>query len=439
MTEYFSVVLELSVLFPCMLLSYLPMKPNLNIKPIKLGLSCSALTLFLCLVGGAVSYFCQIEVIWVFVSLCIVECVFYLLTVNISYWKSVSVFLAVCAVFSCLGNVSMAITGDFDSDTPLSFSAGSAVLWLTLCAAFTLAAWHAATHGARRLLSEEAFAQTWYVFWGLPLLFVGINIAMIPRNPQLLSHGRLRPMYLVISLVLLFLLLLFYALFYLIATVFNRNYELRRTNQLLSMQQSRFDNLKNAISQTKENRHDMRHHFNVMQGLAANEDWESLKKYLCDAKDSISDMDLGLCENTVVDSIAGHYGSLFRKNNIPFTFELDLPRSLTVSEVDICLVMSNLLENALEASLKTAPEKRSISVKAHIHSEYMVLLSVENTFEGEIKEKNGVFQSSKRRGEGVGLQSVKHIAEKNGGYCKFVYENGVFCSNVILRRTSETA
>ena len=72
-------------------------------------------------------------------------------------------------------------------------------------------------------------------------------------------------------------------------------------------------------------------------------------------------------------------------------------------------------------------------MQAHLHSGHMVLLSVENAFDGEIREKDGVFLSSKRRGEGVGLQSVRHIAEKNGGYSRFHYGGGVFCANVILR------
>ena len=57
---------------------------------------------------------------------------------------------------------------------------------------------------------------------------------------------------------------------------------------------------------------------------------------------------------------------------------------------------------------------------------------MENTFEGKIQEKNHIFQSSKRPGNGVGIQSVRHIAEKNGGDSSFTYENGVFTE--ILRQ-----
>ena len=64
---------------------------------------------------------------------------------------------------------------------------------------------------------------------------------------------------------------------------------------------------------------------------------------------------------------------------------------LSVSEIDLCLVMSNLLENALEASLRTASDRRRIKMKAHLHSVHTVLLSVENAFDGEIRETDGVF------------------------------------------------
>lgn len=85
------------------------------------------------------------------------------------------------------------------------------------------------------------------------------------------------------------------------------------------------------------------------------------------------------------------------------------------------------------AGLRTAPERRSTKVQAHLHSGHMVLLSVENTYDGKIREEDGVFLSAKRPGEGVGLQAVRHTAEKNGGYSRFHYGDGVFTANVILR------
>ena len=96
------------------------------------------------------------------------------------------------------------------------------------------------------------------------------------------------------------------------------------------------------------------------------------------------------------------------------------------------MVLSNLLENALEASLRTAPGRRQIEMTAYVHADRILLIEVENAFDGEVNEKNGVFRSSKRRENGIGIQSVTHIAEKTGGTSTFTYQNGTFTAKVML-------
>lgn len=434
MNKFLSSTLELMVLLPGMLMAYLPMKQYLRMRPARLAAFTVSLTLFLCLAGGVLHCFFNLAGFWLFFPAIAIAGAFYVHTLDITRWKSVGVFLAVCGTFSCMLGAAVALNDIISPGKPAPpLSPGAAACWLLMCCMLVAAAWYPATHAARKLLEDDAFAQTWYIFWLLPSLFIGLNVSMLPVNPGILSQGRLRSLYIIISISLLILLLLFYALFYLMATSLNRNDLLRRENQFLSMQQARYDSLHTTIAQTREARHDMRHHFNVLSRLAGQKEWESLVKYLSDAQDSIPDAELNLCDNPAADSVASYYGLLCRKYDIPFSFELDLPCELPVREIDLCLAMSNLLENALEASLKTAPADRRIKVQAHLHSDHMVLLTVENAFEGMIHEKDGVFQSSKRRGEGVGIQSVRHIAEKNGGYSRFFYEDGIFCADVILR------
>ena len=177
----------------------------------------------------------------------------------------------------------------------------------------------------------------------------------------------------------------------------------------------------------------MRHHFHILQGFAAQENWVRLAAYLDEVQGGIPEGDLGLCENATVDSVAGYFAMFFRERGVPVTFSLDLPPQLPVAESDVCSVLSNLLENAMEAGMGTAPERRRTNVQARIHSGHMVLLSVENAYDGEVREKDGILLSSKRPGEGGGLQSVRHTAEKNGGYSRFHYGDGIFTANVILR------
>ncbi len=434
MTDFLCPFLELMILLPGMLLAYLPMKGYLRIPPARLAAVTVPLTLALCFAGGAVSCLFHVGTLWLFLPAVLIMGAFYMHTLKITRWKSVSVFLSVCSVFSCLGSAAIALNGIPDpgkTAPPLSFY--GAFIWFVMCCLSVLAVWYPTTHAARRLLEEDAFAQTWYVFWILPLLFIGLNLSMIPKNPEILEQGRLRQLYLLFSFVFLFLLLLFNALFFLMASSLNRNDRLRRENQLLSMQQARYDSLRAAIEQTRQSRHDMRHHFHILQGFAAQGNWERLASYLDEVQGSIPEGDLGLCENTAVDSVAGYFAMRYKECGIPVTFALDLPSLLPAPETDLCSVLSNLLENAMEAGMKTAPERRQIKVTAHLHSGHMILLSVENTYDGKIREKDGVFLSSKRPGEGVGLQAVRHTVEKNGGYARFHYGNGVFVANVILR------
>lgn len=434
MTGSLRPVLELLPLLPGILLAYLPMKQHLRMRPGKLAAILLPLALLLCLGGGGLCYAFSCKTLWMYISIVVIAGVIYACTLRVSLWKSVSVFLAVYGVFFCLG--SMARTLDLllcPENTEPWLAIRTAFLSNLLCWVFVALVWYPATHAARKLLEDEALAQTWFVFWVLPLLFIALNLFIPPPiHLKLTYQSRIMQIYIVFDLVLLVMLLLFYALFYLMAASLDRAHQLQQENQFLSMQQAQYDNLCTAIAETREARHDMRHHFDVLSSLSARKEWESLEKYLSDIRGSIPNSELNLCENAAVDGIISHYGLLYRKHSIPFSFEFDLPAELPIPEIDLCVVLSNLLENALEASLNTDTAKRHIKAQAYLHSKNMVLLTVENAFSGMVKEKNGVFQSSKHTG-GIGIQSIRRIAEKNGGYSRFLYKDGIFCANVMLR------
>ena len=104
-----------------------------------------------------------------------------------------------------------------------------------------------------------------------------------------------------------------------------------------------------------------------------------------------------------------------------------------IDEINLCLVFSNLLENTIQASVKTAPARRKINVEVYPHHNHLLLIHVENTFDGKIQQKNNIFQSSKRSGNGIGIESVRHITDKNGGACDFTYKDGIFSAKIMLR------
>ncbi|MCB6811403.1 ATP-binding protein [bacterium MSK18_59] len=363
MTDILRPVLELSVIIPGILLSYLPVKSYLRQTPLKLTAWLLPLLLGICIFGGAVCCAFHFPTRWILFPLLPVIMLIYHKTLKISVWKSVSIFLAVFAVFACVNSLSRAvnalITADLHiTENELWFRTGAGIFYNLICLLFVLAAWYPARHCVQTMIADENFAQTWYVFWILPVIFIGVNLFMIPKHRSTLYTGRVLQCYIVLSLVLLILLLLFYVMFLMMGVNLNRNARLQQENHFLSLQQERYENLCMAIEEARQARHDIRHHFVLLSTLAEQGDMEKIKKYLSAATDKISDYNLHFCENQAVDSVFGHYSTIAKKENIPFHALVSLPADLSIDEINLCLVFSNLLENAIQASVKTAPAER---------------------------------------------------------------------------------
>lgn len=434
MAEILHPIIQIAIIFPGTLLAYLPMKKHLRIQKEKLIIVLSFILLVLSIIGGYLCHLINLNALWILAASIMIISILYCYSLKISLWKSISIILAVCGVFSCIGSIANAINILLGTDNAtLLYNLRAGVIYNLLCWIFVALVWYPATHAVRNLLEEEVIAHTWYVFWILPTVYIMLNLFIIPINPNIMYQGRLMQIYIVVSIILLVLLALFYALFYLMAKTLNRNDLLRQENQFLYMQQTQYESLCNAIEETRQARHDMRHHFSTLSVLANREEWQELKDYLSQAEKSIPAVELKMCDNMVVDGVVSHYCLRYKENEIPFSVELDLPFKLPISEMDMCLVLSNLLENALEASLRTEFGKRYIKIQAYLHSDNIALITVENAFDGIIKQKNGIYQSSKRHGDGIGIQSVCRIAEKNGGYCRFTLNDGIFSANVMLR------
>ena len=430
-------ILELLVVLPGLLLGYFPVKTYLKQSPGRLAAWLFPLMACLCIGSGLACYRLGASTFLSLAGVALAAICLYTRTLTISLWKSGTIALSVCAVFACVNSLSRAVSAAIIRNLQLPpdgpwLCLGACVFYNAVCWVIVLAAYYPATHTVRAMVEDDNFAQTWYVFWFLPLAFILLNLFMIPRYQSTLQTGRVLQGYIVLSSALLVFMFCFNAVFLLMATSLNRNAKLQQENQFLSMQQQRYENLRTAIEEARQARHDMRHQLNQISALAEAGDLEDLKSYLAKTVSRIPNLDMCFCENRAADSVVGYYCAMAKRDEIPFRARLDLPETLPVDEIDMCLVLSNLLENALEASLRTAPGRRQIEITACVHADRILLIEVENAFDGEVNEKNGVFRSSKRRENGIGIQSVTHIAEKTGGTSTFTHQNGTFSAKVML-------
>lgn len=207
----------------------------------------------------------------------------------------------------------------------------------------------------------------------------------------------------------------------------------RMVKMQLTFQENEYKILSERIAETRAARHDLRHHLSIIQAYLQSNDTENLTNYLYEYNRSLpDDTELSLCENHASNVIILHYTGIAKTESVCVHTDLQLPQKIGIADLDLCIVFGNCLENALEACRKINSEERYISVKSRICGD-MLGITIDNSFDGIVQEKNGAFLSGKRvNEEGVGLSSVRAVAAKYNGSAFFTYNDKEFCASIVL-------
>lgn len=301
----------------------------------------------------------------------------------------------------------------------------------------TLAVWYPATHAARWLLDDLETPHTWYVFWVFPTAFWITNHLIRPRYYSTLYTNRVMQFYPILNLLLLGILLCFYLMFYLMAKGLTKNMRLMQENEFLQLQSAQYRTLQRTIDETRMARHDLRHHFTVLSGYASNNDMEAIREYLSSWQTSLlPEAVCSYCKNPAVNNVLGYFSRLAKDNGISIDISAKLQEPLIIPEPEFCVLLSNLLENAVEACQKQAGSSQ-IHVRLLQTCPSLLSLTVDNTCPEPPKWQNNSLHSSKHNGTGIGTRSVKNIAARYHGDARFEWKNGMFYVSVLLNPQGE--
>jgi len=115
------------------------------------------------------------------------------------------------------------------------------------------------------------------------------------------------------------------------------------------------------------------------------------------------------------------------------TTEIKINKNLPVSDYDMSIILGNLIDNAMDAQMKINEDNRKINIKI-VDEKNKFTITINNIFNGEIKEKNGILISKKEdsSSHGLGLNSVKEYVEKYDGIFKINYNDKKFTSYVMF-------
>ena len=179
-------------------------------------------------------------------------------------------------------------------------------------------------------------------------------------------------------------------------------------------------------------RHDYHNHIQAMLALTDNP--EELRQYLWMLNDDLTTVDTVLkTGNVMVDAILNSKLSLIKTKNIAVNAKAVVPTELKISEIDLCVIIGNLLDNAMEACLRQ-DEGEERFIRVYIGTlKQQLYLCVTNSVGGEVKKVGSTYLSTKdSTTHGYGLMRIDRLADKYGGYVNRQNEPGAFATEVML-------
>lgn len=203
----------------------------------------------------------------------------------------------------------------------------------------------------------------------------------------------------------------------------------------LELYQRRITDMESYAEEMKRIRHDRRQHIVVLRGLLMQGKAEQALSYLNEYESSISEkVQKPLCENFVVDTLCRRYEVLAKQAEIDIIIHAVLPNHCGITHSDLAVILGNLWENAITATLDAKREHRFIQVWIQ-NEEDSVLIRMKNGYQGVIYEEDGRFLSTKPERnlmKGIGISSIQSVASSYGGMADFTYTKDIFTASIVL-------
>lgn len=196
--------------------------------------------------------------------------------------------------------------------------------------------------------------------------------------------------------------------------------------------------IQNMYRQVRGWRHDYRNHINNMKIQLSQENYDGLSDYLNELADDLDTVDTVIkTGNVMADAILNSKLNVAEKMNVQLNVKANVPEMLPMSDVELCSVLGNMLDNAVEAC-GTLPEEERF-MRVYIGKlKGQLYLSVQNSA-GKVRKEKGSYLSTKEGEHGYGLFRIDRVAKKYGGYVNRQNEEGIFATEIMIPLTGKVA
>ena len=421
-----------TVLFPSFVLCYLPMRDQLRLHLPILGLLFAGIYCVLSMVGSYLTCRFGLDNNTLFYPVLIICFLFYHATVRVDLSRSLCVYVSICALMSFISNIAAAFECAFFPEAQINqispintiFSLGfGSVMAVTLASPLL-------RYGTK-LVNEFGLRPIWYVMAWLMGGFLLINIGLQPTYYSVLREGTVFISYCAILGMMFALQLAIFFFFYQIVMTMMALETERQRVRILEVQEKQFQNQQAYLADTSRMRHDLRHTILALKGMADAGDQAGIADYLDRYVKSMPVNEVtNYCASNAVNATLNHFAHAAREEGIRTIWRINLPDKCPVSDMDLCSILGNILENAFRACKNVPESDRSIRLTVTTMDEPNLYIVAANTFDGKVRRKGSTYLSTREGGTGMGLTSITLTAEKYGGSAHFHHEGCVFCTDV---------
>ena len=219
-----------------------------------------------------------------------------------------------------------------------------------------------------------------------------------------------------------------YYFFFSLVKEFEQN---KLTAQHLEMHKKHTEELTEAFNSMRHMRHEIKNHVFTLNNLLERNDYEHLKRYFNQVYQKEYSINLVESGNNMVDAVLNQKVAYAKSKNIRISVSASLPESPDIDESHICAVISNLLDNAVEACEKVPSPDIMITVQQK--GKYIHILC-QNTAAADVCRDNPDLRTTKHCGNhGIGMQIIRKVVEEYDGMIDFRMDGMMFVVTLMLK------
>lgn len=216
--------------------------------------------------------------------------------------------------------------------------------------------------------------------------------------------------------------------------ILKNKYDRRLSDFQDSVLKKQRDEVQNIYQTMRAWRHDYHNHMQSIKAMLEMGKKEELSEYLDNLEKDLDSIDIAIRTGNVgLDAILSSKVSIARKNNIEVNCTAKVPADLKISDVHLCAIVGNLMDNAIEACEKISAGSKPRFIRVYIGLfKSQLYISVTNSTCEKHRKRLSELVTSKLGEHGFGLRRIDKLAEKYDGYVNRKNEPGIFATEVML-------